>query len=341
MKDDAISRGQLLVCIYLTMTAEMLIRPYREPIQFPAQVLIPAAGMNLLVIGLALRLGRRAGTIGCAQRAQSGVGRLAMLFCTAVLALSGGAALQDADGFLGFTGGRQFSFFLFLALALLLVFYAVRLGAEGFARVGGVVLTLMLLSLGLVILSNLRDLRLQNLQILPQSHEKVVQALGIGFYASPALLAGVVLTEKTDRPAQMRWGKLLGGIFATYFVLTVVGEMTLGSFASVQRQPVYTLARIGGISVFRRLDSLHSSVWLMALLLGVVVQAAAAELLLRGALPAKWKKYTVLLTALLFGGAALFVHQETEAALWRWLTVGTAVGMLLLCAGRKGGEKRQ
>ena len=340
MKDDAISRGQLLVCVYLTMTAEMLIRPYREPIRFPAQVLIPAAGINLLLVALALRLCRRGGT-SCERRSRSGIGRLVMLLCAAVLALSGGAALNDADGFLGFTGDRQFSFFLFLPLVLLLVFYAVRLGAEGFARVGGVVLTLLLLSFGLVILSNLRDLRLQNLQIQPQPGKEVLQALGAGFYFSPALLAGVVLTEKTDRPRAVRWGRLLAGVFATYFVFTIIGELTLGSFASVQRQPVYTLARIGGVSVFRRLDSLHSSIWLMALLLGIVMEAAAAELLLRGVFPAGWKRYTVLLTVLLFGGAAVFVHLQPAAALWHWITVGAAGGTLLLCAGRKGGKRGQ
>lgn len=329
MKDDTIGGGQLLVCVYLTMTAEMLIRPYRDPIQFPAQVLIPAAGVNLLLVALLLRPQKRS-VLCCAQRAQNPVGKIILFFAAAVLSVSGGAALNDADGFLGFTGEERISFFLFLPLVLLLVFYAVRLGAEGFARVGGVVLILILLSFGLVVLSNLRDLRLQNLQILPHPETKVLQALGTGFYFSPALLAGTVLSEKTQYPTKLRWSRLLIGVFATYFLFTVIGELTLGSFASVQRQPVYTLARIGGLSVFRRLDSLHSSIWLMALLLGIVMEAAATELLLRGIMPKRGKRYTVLVTVLLFGSTAVLLHLFPTATLFRWITVGAAGGTLLL-----------
>ena len=43
--------------------------------------------------------------------------------------------------------------------------------------------------------------------------------------------------------------------------------MTLGAAYTAQAPPVYTVARLGGLSVFRRLDALHVGVWLLLILL--------------------------------------------------------------------------
>ena len=51
-QNERISARQLCLCLYLSVAAEMIIKPFREPIRFPARVLIPAAAFNLLVVGI-------------------------------------------------------------------------------------------------------------------------------------------------------------------------------------------------------------------------------------------------------------------------------------------------
>lgn len=337
---DLISRRQLFCCVYLSMVVEMLIKPFSRPVDLPAQVLIPAAAVNLLLLWLVLApLG--AARSGAVARAGGTLpGRMVLVLMAATLLLSGGGTLNEANGFLSFTGDWQLSFFWFLPLVLALVYYAVRLGIEGVARVSGVVFVLFLLSIGVVVISNLREMRLQNLAVEAQPFMDTAKAVGQGFSFSPALLAGIVLSEKTQRGRDPRLAHLLAALFATYFVFTMVSELVLGGFATAQRQPVYTLARIGGLSVFRRLDSLHSSIWLMALVLKLVVEGAAVELLLRRLLPARWQKYGVALTAGLTGAAGLLFHFSFPTGLRRWLTAAGVLAVLLLALVSRKEKKR-
>ena len=331
--DNKISARQLLVCIYLAVSAEMLIKPFREPIRFPAQVLLPAAAFNLLLVGLLL------------WPLQQGIGERGWLavpargLTAALLLLSAGVTVNEANGFLGFTGEWQLPFFLFLLLVLGLIYYAVRLGSEGFARVGGVLLVLFLGSILLIAVSNLQDLRLENLDAGPLPVWEIGQAMQKGFYLSPAFLAGAVLTDRVaDRP-RLRWKGMLVAVFATYALFALLSELVLGGFAWSQRQPVYTLARIGSLSVFRRLDSLHASIWLMALLLKLILETAAAERLIRGFLPQRGKRYSVLLSVLLVAGVSLVLHAGFPQGVFRWMTWGgVAAAVLLALAGK--GEKR-
>lgn len=339
-KSDLISPRQLFCCIYLSMVVEMLIKPFSKPIELPAQVLIPAAAVNLLLLALALWPLRAARPDAVARASSTLPGRAVLALMVLTLLLSGGGTLNEANGFLSFTGDWQLSFFWFLPLVLALVYYAVRLGIEGVARVSGVIFVLFLISIGVVVLSNLREMRLQNLTVEAQPFADTAKAVGQGFSFSPALLAAVVLSEKTQGRRGPRLARLLTALFVTYFVFTMVSELVLGGFATAQRQPVYTLARIGGLSVFRRLDSLHSSIWLMALMLKLVVEGAAVELLLRRLLPAKWQKYGVALTVALTGAAGLLFHFSFPTGLRRWLTAAGVLAVLLLAlVGRK--EKKR
>ena len=326
---DRISARQLLICVYLSVSAEMIIKPFREPIQFPAQILIPAAALNLLAVDLLLWPLQK-------DRMPDGAGKTnwlrypAWILTAALLTLSSGVTISEANGFLGFTGEWQLPFSLFLVLILGLLFYAVRLGSEGFARVGGVLLVLFLASIVLVAVSNLRDMQLENLDAGVFSAKEIGQAMYGGIYLSPAFLAGAVLSQKVSDRSRFRWKRLLLAIFATYAFFALLSELVLGGFAWSQRQPIYTLARIGSLSVFRRLDSLHASIWLMALLLKLIEEAAAIELLMQKLLPRRGKRYSVSLTVLLIGCTGIALYNTFSEEIFRWLTWGGVAAVILL-----------
>ena len=337
-QNERISARQLCLCLYLSVAAEMIIKPFREPIRFPARVLIPAAAFNLLVVGILfwpLRTGR-----AFDNSTTNSLRYPARLLTAAVLLLSAGTTISEANGFLGFTGDWQLPFALFLLPVIGLVWYAVRLGAEGFARVGGVLFVLFLASIVMVAISNLRDLRLENLNAGTLPVGEITQAVQGGFYLSPVFLAGTVLSRKVESGARLRWTKLLVLIFATYVLIAVLSELVLGGFAWSQRQPFYTLARIGNLSVFRRLDSLYASIWLMALLLKLIVEAAALELLVRAALPERGKHYSVTITMVGIGCTGVFLYTFFSQEVFRWITWGGVTAVLLLIFSIKRGRRK-
>lgn len=94
----------------------------------------------------------------------------------------------------------------------------------------GVIFVLFLISIGVVVLSNLREMRLQNLAVEAQPFADTAKAVGQGFSFSPALLAAVVLSEKTQGRRGPRLARLLTALFVTYFVFTMVSELVLGGF---------------------------------------------------------------------------------------------------------------
>ena len=63
--------------------------------------------------------------------------------------------------------------------------------------------------------------------------------------------------------------KIIGAIFLANSLLALLGETTLGTAYTSESQPVYTIARLGGLSVFRRLDALHVGVWLLLFLIKI------------------------------------------------------------------------
>ena len=84
------------------------------------------------------------------------------------------------------------------------------------------------------------------------------------------------------------------------YQVAVLGEAVLGAGYADQSHPVYTIARLGGVSVFRRLDAVHVSIWMLLALLRLMLSVWALWQILDGLLPTARSRWI-----LVAGGGAL------------------------------------
>ncbi len=108
--------------------------------------------------------------------------------------------------------------------------------------------------------------------------------------------------------------KIIGAIFLANSLLALLGEMTLGTAYTSESQPVYTIARLGGLSVFRRLDALHVGVWLLLFLIKISLYFAGFIKLWQSIKPCKGHcPYWAALAAVMVTFLAVWNQNEAAA----------------------------
>ena len=132
------------------------------------------------------------------------------------------------------------------------------------------------------------------------------------FYLPPELLLLPFLCPKGGSGKGA--AKIIGAIFLANSLLALLGEMTLGTAYTSESQPVYTIARLGGLSVFRRLDALHVGVWLLLFLIKISLYFAGFIKLWQSIKPCKGHcPYWVALAAVMVTFLAVWNQNEAAA----------------------------
>lgn len=337
--------GQVLL---LALLADLTIRPFGQGSSTTAQQMLPAAvldtSVTLALMLPVLALARRAalcpapGAHGADARHRSRLCLLALL--AAVFALGGAEGIVRMEGFLRYVSEEPLAHGLVYGLLLAATGYAMWCGPQALARASGPLLCLFALSAVLLVLSNARAMRLENLSAAPFRLDGVMRAAAGGFRL-PAELAvfAFFVPEAEGRPARA-CRNALWCLCVVYMVLTLTAELVLGAQAQVQSQPVHALARLGHLSVFRRLDAAHLAVWVLAGL----GKAAAFALALRRAfgllLPAsrrRWAPFCALAAlAAGIGVCAALSYGAAEGVLT--VLTGLALAALAIC-GVRGGKR--
>lgn len=155
----------------------------------------------------------------------------------------------------------------FLLLILLAAWYGAYSGLPALGRAAGAV-TVLAAASGLVLLASVwPQMRFSQLQTDAVSMRQILSSAAKQFYLPPALLLLPLLGKKEETT---KCGtKALVGAFVAASAMRILGEMTMGAAYAGQEQPLYTVARLGGISVFRRLDALHVCVWMLLFVLKI------------------------------------------------------------------------
>lgn len=271
-----------LPLVLVTALAGSFIRPFGQPVQQPAAQGYLLAGLVAApALYLVLSLYGRA---ACVRRLPA----WASLTFAGVLVLSAAMELVQCQRFYQYVLADQLTLFWFLALALGVAGLAAVYSLRALNRVSVLVLGLLVLSLVLLLVSVASQVRFENLQY---PAEPLKQA-GLGVLARMVLLPEYLLlallyeAKKPSRAALGRGYALVLGIgFGLESLLAALAESVLGASGLGQSQPVYTIARLGGISVFRRLDAVHVAVWLLLFYLKLSLYFWAFLWLFRRALP--------------------------------------------------------
>lgn len=253
-----------LPLLFACLLADSFIRPFgMESTALPARWNILSGAVVLLIL-----LGIFAVYEPQTRRKP---GRLAAGVLFLALALSAGLEILQGQRFYAYVMDRPLMPGAFLLLVLAAALYGADAGFPALDRAAGAILTLAALSTGILVLSVLPQLRFSNLQAAPISAAELWTKVVGQLYLPPEL---VMLPLLCGCGNGKRSPRLLALTFAVSSGLCILGEMTLGAAYTGREQPVYTIARLGGISVFRRLDAVHIGVWMLLFVLKIGLYTA-------------------------------------------------------------------
>ncbi|HJB68124.1 MAG TPA: GerAB/ArcD/ProY family transporter [Candidatus Fournierella excrementigallinarum] len=189
-----------------------------------------------------------------------------LLLCSA-LVLSIALEVIQGERFYNYVMQQQLAALLFLILLFGAAYYGAFAGVQALGRAAWPVLALAAASVLVLGWSVAGQMQFSRLQTPAASAGTQAQLALTRFYLPPELLLFPFLCPNggSSRGA----AKIIGAVFLANSLLALLGEMTLGAAYTSESQPVYTIARLGGLSVFRRLDALHVGVWLLLFLIKI------------------------------------------------------------------------
>ena len=343
-----VSPRQLLWGVILCLVCSSLISPAAGAARLPAWGRILAAAASAALVWLLLlpfmaASGRERFVAMLAGYGRGG--KVCLVLFSLCFALAAGRGLERTETFYRYVSPDTLPLAVFVALLLAICLYAARCGLETLLRAGLALLVLTAASLALVLAGNAGQMRLENLQLPRQPLQLAWESLAAGFSVAPELLLLGIFAHSApqSRPVSLL-GRALTAAVAVDLVLACAVELALGQFGALQVQPLHTLARIGSLSVFRRLDAVHVSVWLLAAVFRTALLCAGLGETLRPLLPEKFRQLSVWLAAApVLGGAAAgyFLHEWLLTAVQTALVLAAAFAPVCFCKGGKDDGKKR
>ncbi len=300
-----INAEQLLIAVFLCLICDSLIRPITGGAALSAYgrvfSAIVSAALVFLLFRPVLKVCQRetfTATLAGTSK-ESGIVLVLLSLCF----LEGAArSLQQSEMFYRYVSGETLQLTVFLTVILLACIYAAYTGVETLMRTGTILAFFLAGSIFLIVVGNAPQMRIENLQIPQSPIQDTWTGCVKGFNLTPELLLLGIFSHscKEEKTTKILTNLLILFVLSD-FVLTILSELVLGAFEALQVQPIHTLARLGGISVFRRLDALHVSVWLLVSVFRTALLCAGLGDVLRPLFSSHIKHKAVL-----FAGVPIF-----------------------------------
>lgn len=345
-KVQGISRSQLWLAVLLMLLVDVVIDPHTAPAASGAQGMILGVTLDVLLMAAMtypfLKIMRHP-RLQTLFSGEANSDRLLAGVLLIPILLSIGAGVAQAEGFYRFVSDDRFAAWFFALLVLAVAFYGNRMGLEALMRSALAIGVLLACSLVFLLIANASQFSVENLQFSQDLIQDVGNSVSSWFrFPAEALVYGLLLEQTTEKQGRSFFTILLV-FWIIFLVLVVSEELVLGPFAALQQQPLHTLARIGSISVFTRLDAIHVCVWIMLSIFRVSVYVLVALRLLKRCLSKD--KRQLWLTPLGIGlvAAACVAGFMLGVPLMQDLVTVGGLGAALLCIcavfARKAGQK--
>lgn len=177
------------------------------------------------------------------------------------------ATIVKAEQFYRFISDKQLPVIIFSAVFIGVIAYCSKMPQNALSRSAVAVAFLSILTVGLIIISNFKDIDFQRLDV--NLNSDIINSALYHFNFSAEILLFYVLTSKTSEKRNSFTVVLLV-VLIIFCILVILGEAVMGNAAVLQTQIVNTLSKIGSISVFKRLDVFYSAIWLMGMLIKAI-----------------------------------------------------------------------
>ncbi|MEG1641221.1 MAG: GerAB/ArcD/ProY family transporter [Ruthenibacterium sp.] len=262
------------------------------------------------------------------------------LFCAlygAVFLFASASAFLQIQRFYTAVSDVPLSQSIVFGLLLLAALFAVSNGWAAIGRTGQIVLLVFLLSILFLLLGNLAHFRITNLKFTQNLPQKTLTDC-VQLFAIPAeILLFCMPNQAKGKVKRAELQKAIMAIGGVLSLLLLCAELRLGAYGTNQTQPLYLLARMGGISVFKRTDVLHICAWLFAAMIRTAALLYGAKMMIQECFPHKRDAIYTALTALLVTVAAGMCSGLSFVLLRGILSVAA---VLLLCAAICGRIRR-
>lgn len=259
--ESIFEQKQAQTLVFAAFLTDSFIQPFgRQAQTLPARTAILAGAVQFALLCAVILLYLR-----WCGRQQPGRAR-SLLLCGA-LVLSIALEVIQGERFYNYVMQQQLQALLFLILVFGAAYYGAFAGVQALGRAAWPLLVLAGASVLVLAWSVSGQMQFSHLQT-PETSPATLAQLAFGrFYLPPELVLLPFLCERGGSGKGA--AKLIGSVFLADSLLALMGEMTLGAAYTSETQPVYTIARLGGLSVFRRLDALHVGVWLLLFLVKI------------------------------------------------------------------------
>jgi len=302
--ESAISSWQLTVLLFLSrITYFFLAEPQPEgPQALTAAIWMPVSILAsfLLLLPACLLMRKHKGK-GLLDIAGERWGKLGFVFPAAFLLFAVCVLVQTACSFSYFltsTTYPQSSPWLFILLIFAVAGYAASMGYEPTARFGAFVFVALAASLLFVCVSLWPQAQWEFLRPPVydgwQSQLRLFVHLTLGNVEMAALLFLLPAVGKNKGGVFWRWGLLSAAVLDGIILFAAA---VLGDYAQTQRFPFYAVTKIAQLSIFQRLDSLHTALWVFMTLVRLALFLEVGGKSLARLLPQKASRYAVSICA--------------------------------------------
>ncbi len=342
-----VSLRQLGCGVFLCLICESLIRPMAGGAALPAYSRVMAGVLCGFAVWFLLRWFCRTAGREEFVALLSGRGRgsrLTLLLLAVSFSLGAGRSLEQTETFYRYVSAEGLALGVFLLLALAVCLYAAKIGLESLLRTGSILFALFALSALLLAAGNAPAMRLEHLQIPQEPVRDILESCVKGFHLTPELLLfGLYAHTACPSKSEGILARVLAGAVAVDILLACLTELVLGPFGAMQIQPLHTLARIGGISVFRRIDAIHVAIWLLISLFRTALLCAGLSKVLRPLLPERLREMTWLTALPVLAGCWFAYLCPIGQLLWLQtiaVMASTFTVVFLFWLSKKKGENR-
>ncbi|MEG1446555.1 MAG: GerAB/ArcD/ProY family transporter [Ruthenibacterium sp.] len=221
---------------------------------------------------------------------------------------------------------------ILFALLLVAALFAANAGWAALGRAAQLVLLLFLLSLLFLFLGNVGEFRVTNLDFVHHLPQKILaDSVTICVFPVEILLFTMPNTaqDAMKKVVLQKAVWLTGGALALLLLCT---ELRMGTFDAAR--PTHILARMGGVSIFKRTDALHVSAWIFAALMRIAALLYGATTMLSAFLPQKKSRICFALITLLVVLSACIAASLPRLWQRNIISIATVGALLLALCGR-------
>ena len=279
---------QIAPLLFVALSVDAVVRPFVVPDQISAQSAVWAAAFSAVSVCAVCAVFFRVVSDRSLRLLRSG--RMAqtkavLLLFAAVTALSGGSSLVTTERFYRYVSDEPTLSLITAAIVLLAALYAVSRGMLTMTRAAGVICVLFAAGAALLLISAAGSMRIENLSFSAYPFSGAALRITTSCVFPAELLCFLLLKLPMHKSGARCIRRAVVWTALFFAGAAVAAELVLGARAAQQMQPLHTLARLGGLSVFKRFDALHVGIWLLALLMKQSLLLYGTRTAVRGLLP--------------------------------------------------------